>query len=98
MPATSAIAALASPPWPLSLPISREQRVAPRLQLLGAGLQRLALGLERDEAVDVEKRLRRRARLEAGDDLREILAQERDVEHGAAPAGAVGCSARRRRL
>ena len=46
------------------------QGVAPRLQLLGARLQRLALGLERDEALDVEKRLRRLARLEAGDDLR----------------------------
>ncbi len=58
------------------------QRVAACLQLLGARLQRLALALERDEAGDVEKRLRRLARLETGDDLREVLAQERDVKHG----------------
>ena len=57
------------------------EAVAPRLKLLGAGLQGLALGLERSKAGDVEKRLRRLARLETGNDGRKVLAQERDVEH-----------------
>jgi hypothetical protein len=58
------------------------QAVAACLQLLGAGLDRLALGFERGEALDVEKRLRRLAPLQTSDDLRQILAQQIDVEHG----------------
>ena len=58
------------------------ERVAARLQLLGARLQRLALAFERAEPRRVEEGLRRLACVEAGEDLREVLAQERDVEHG----------------
>ena len=72
---------------PLLLADLLRQAVAPRLQLLGARLQALALGLEGDEALDVEKGLRRLARLETGDDGREVLAQERDIEHGGHAAG-----------
>jgi hypothetical protein len=58
------------------------QAVAPRLQLLGAGLQGLALGFERLETRDVQKGLRRLALVEPRNDAGQILAQQVDVEHG----------------
>ena len=66
------------------------QAVAARLQLLGTGLQRLALGFERLEAADVEKRLRRLAGFEACDHAGQITAQQVDVEHGRGPRLARG--------
>ena len=53
-------------------------RVAPRLQLLGAHLDVLALGLERDERGRVELIA---TRLQARGDGIEIVAQKLDIEH-----------------
>ena len=96
--ATSAIARAGVAALRLELADLARQRVASRLQFLGAGLQRLALALERREARDVEERLWRLARLQTRDDLRQVLAQERDVEHGlewaAALEGARNCRSR----
>ncbi len=50
------------------------ERVAARLQFLGAGLQGLALGLECAEAGHVEKSLVLLAGFETGNDRREVLA------------------------
>jgi len=66
----------------LRLPDLLGKAVAARLQLFGPGLNGLALRLERGEARDVEERLRRFAPLQTSDDLRQILAQQIDVEHG----------------
>ncbi len=74
-------------PLRLALADLLRQRVAARLQLLGAGLDRLAFVLERTEPFDVEVGLRRLAALEALDHVRQVLAQQSDVEHGQAPGG-----------
>mmetsp|Transcript_1075 Transcript_1075/g.1642 ORF Transcript_1075/g.1642 Transcript_1075/m.1642 type:complete len:501 (-) Transcript_1075:722-2224(-) len=57
------------------------QRVAARLQFLGAGLHRLALGLQGLEALHVEEWLGVLACVQALDDGVELLAQLGDVEH-----------------
>ena len=69
-------------PLPLSWPICLDSAVAPRLQLLGAHLQLLALGLERRETRHVEERLRVLASFESGDHAGQVAAQLGDVEHG----------------
>ena len=56
------------------------QRVAPRLQVFGAHLQRLALGLQRAERVEIE---RMAAKRQARGDGFWILAKLGEVEHGA---------------
>src|SRR5205823_8476144 len=70
------------------------ERIAFRLQLLGARLEALALVLERAERGLVESEA---AALQAGDDGGQVLPKELDVEHGGvilsasshrAPAGA----------
>ena len=86
MPPTSLISAPASAPCPFFLADLLRQAVAARLQLLGAGLQALALGLEGGEAVDIEKWLRLLARLETGDDGARSL-RRRVMSSMAATAG-----------
>ena len=54
----------------------------PCLRLSGLYLAMATLGFERSEARDVKKRLWRLAPLQASDDLRQILAQQIDIEHG----------------
>ena len=55
--------------------------VAARLQFLGAGLDRLALGLQRTEALDVEEGLRVAPGRQALDDTGQVAAQQLDIEH-----------------
>ena len=72
----------ASPPLRLELADLLGQAVAPRLQLLGAGLDRLALGLERGEALARRERAAGPCAFEPGDHAVEVAAQQGDVEHG----------------
>jgi hypothetical protein len=58
------------------------QRIAARLQFLGAALDRLALAFQRTESDNVEKGLRRLAAFEQGNGGGEVFAEEADVEHG----------------
>ena len=57
------------------------QGVALRLQVLGAGLDALALGFERAEAINVEKGLRLLAAFQPRNHAGEVAAQQVDVEH-----------------
>ena len=83
MPPTSAIAADASPPCPLSLPISREsalRRACSSSVRVCSDLRSASSALKRATSRNGCGEL---ARLEPGDDLRKVLAQQRNVEHGA---------------
>ena len=71
------------------------ERVAARLQFFGAGLERLALGLEGAEGVDVQEGLVLLARFEAGDDRGQVFAEQGDVEHRAILGGTTGPLPRR---
>ena len=87
MPFTSVISALASAPCAFFWPISFDRLLRRACSSSVRVCRPLRSDSRATEALDVEKGLRRLARLETGDDGREVLAQERDIEHGGHAAG-----------
>jgi hypothetical protein len=65
------------------LPDLLGEQVAPRLQIFGLFLQSFALGFEGFKAGHIEEGLRGLTGFEPGDDVRQVFAQQGDVEHDA---------------